>query len=195
MISKDEDQAWLDALAGKPNVDGDTEVTQRAKALQQAIRRHDAAYQLSTADIETGLHRLKFRLRRERLTNTDSHSFMNNRFTQFAVAASIMLTIGLTMRVYLQQEPLQNEAEITRGMGERQLVLATDPEQRLKQLTTELDQLGVKYQVNRKEGMIVLNILGVDPAKENVSSFLERNHIKPPVGMSLELDIRQMAKP
>lgn len=82
-----------------------------------------------------------------------------------------------------------------RGGGERQIVLATDPEARLKQLTIELDQLGIKYQIERKEGKILLKAQGVDPLKDDVASFLERNHITPPVGMDVELDIRPMAKP
>jgi len=195
MTNKDEDQDWLDALAGKPNAEGDPEVTRRAKALQQAIQRHEAIYHSSEDDMEAGLQKLKFRLRSEGLSSTDRRPGLNKRFVQFAVAASVVLTVGLMMRVYLHQEPMQIETEIMRGMGERQLVLAADPEQRLKQLTTELDQLGIKYRVDRKEGKIVLNIQGVDPAKDAVASFLERNHIKPPVGMSLELDIRPMAKP
>lgn len=195
MMNKDKDQDWLDALAGKPNADADPEVTRHANALRQVIQRHDVALGVNDFDVEAGLQKLKFRLRSEGLSSADRRPFMNKRFVQFAVAASVVLTVGLMMRVYLHQEPLQNEAEIMRGMGERQLVLAAEPEQRLKQLTTELDQLGIKYQVNRKEGKIVLNIQGIDPAKDDVASFLERNHIKPPVGMSLELDIRPMAKP
>lgn len=195
MTNKDEDQVWLDALAGKPDTDGDAEVIRRAKALHQAIQRHDAALHSGEFDTEAGLHKLKFRLRREGLSGTAHHPTLNKHFVQFAMAASIVLTVGMVMRFYLHQEPLQNEAEIMRGMGERQLVLATDPEARLKQLTAELDRLGIKYQIEREAGKILLKANGVDPAKDDVTSFLERNHIKPPVKDSLELDIRPMAKP
>lgn len=82
-----------------------------------------------------------------------------------------------------------------RGSGDRQLVLTPDPEERLKQLTTELDRLGIKYQIERKEGKLLLKAHGVDPVKDDVASFLERNHITPPVGMDVELDIRLLAKP
>lgn len=195
MTNKDEDQVWLDALAGKPIADGDSEVTRRAKALRQAIHRHDAALHSGEFDAEAGLHKLKFRLRREGLSGANKRTFFSNRFAQYAVAASIVLTVGLTMRLYLYEQPMQNEAEIMRGGGDRQLVLAADPEQHLKQLTTELDRLGIKYQIERKEGKILLKAQGVDPLKDDVANFLERNHIKPPVGMNVELDIRPMAKP
>ena len=62
------------------------------------------------------------------------------------------------------------------------------------QLTTELDQLGIKYQLVRKEGKILLKAQGVDPVKDDVASFLERNHITPPVGTDVELDIRPLGK-
>lgn len=44
MTNKDEDQVWLDALAGKSGADADPEVMRRANLLRQAIQRHDAAY-------------------------------------------------------------------------------------------------------------------------------------------------------
>ena len=103
MMNKDEDQDWLDALAGKPNADSDPEVTRHANALRQAIKQHDAAHHSSEADMEAGLQKLKFRLRSEGLSSTDRRPFMNKRFVQFAVAASVVLTVGLMVRVYLHQ--------------------------------------------------------------------------------------------
>jgi hypothetical protein len=120
---------------------------------------------------------------------------MSKNLFQFAMAASIVLVVGLMMRNFLPQESPQTEAEIMRSMGDRQIVLVAEPEIRLKQLTTELDQLGIKYQVERKEAKIILKIQGVDPAKDDVASFLERNHITPPVGMDVLLDIRPLVKP
>lgn len=210
MTNKDEDQDWLDALAGKPNPNADPDVTRRATLLRLAIQRHDAALGVNDFDVEAGLQKLKARLRREGLIGVDQQPTikerfarlamaasvaLNRHFVQFAVAASVVLTVGLTMRLYLHEQPIQNEAEIMRGGGERQIVLAPDPEARLKQLATELDRLGIKYQIERKEGKILLKAQGVDPAKDDVASFLERNHITPPVKDSVELDIRLMAKP
>ena len=195
MTNKDEDQGWLDALAGKPGQNADPEVTRRATLLRQAIQHHDAALGANDFDVETGLQKLRFRLRRERLSGDSKPAFFSTHFAKYAMAASIVLTIGLTMRLYLHEQPIQNEAEIMRGGGERQIVLAPDPEARLKQLAAELDSLGIKYQIERKEGKVLLKAQGVDPLKEEVASFLERNHIKSPVKDSLELDIRSIAKP
>lgn len=195
MTNEDEDQDWLDALAGKPGAAADPDVVRRATMLRQALQRHNAVLGANKFNTEAGLQKLKFRLRREGLSSSDHRPILNKRYIQFAMAASVVLTVGMVMRFYLHQELMQNEAEIMRGMGEQQLVLAANPEERLKQLTTELDRLAIKYQVERKEGKIMLRIQGIDPTKEDVASFLERNHIKPPVRMDVELEIRLLAKP
>lgn len=194
MTNPNEDQDWLDALAGKPNPNADPEVTRRATLLRQAIQRHDAALGVNDFDVEAGLQKLKFRMRREGLSAENKPAFFSNRFIQYAMAASIVLTVGLTMRLYMYEQPIQNEAEIMRG-NNLQIVLAPNPEERLRQLTAELDKLSIKYQIERKEGKILLKAHGVDPVKDDVASFLERNHITPPVGMDVELDIRPLAKP
>jgi hypothetical protein len=194
MTNKDKDQDWLDALAGKPSADADPEVTRRATLMRQAIQRHDSALNVNEFDTEAGLQKLKFRMRREGLSGESKPAFFSTRFVQYAMAASIVLTVGLSMRLYLYEQPIQNEADIMRG-SEQQIVLAADPEARLKQLTTELDRLGIKYQIERKGGKILLKAQGVDPAKVAVAEFLESNHITPPVGMDVELDIRPLAKP
>jgi hypothetical protein len=194
MTNRDEDQDWLDALAGKPDPDANPAVTKRATLLRQAIQQHDAALGVNDFDTEAGLQKLKFRMRREGLVTESKPSFIHNRFVQYAMAASIILTVGLTMRLYLYEQPIQNEIGIVRGSNQ-QIVLAADPEARLKQLTTELDKLGIQYQVDRKEGGIILMARGVDPVKDDVAEFLERNHITAPVGTDLALELRPLPKP
>jgi hypothetical protein len=194
MTNKDKDQDWLDALAGKPSADADPEVSRRATLMRQAIQRHDSAINVNEFNTEAGLQKLKFRMQREGLSGESKPAFFSRRFVQYAMAASIVLTVGLSMRLYLHEQPIQNEEDIMRG-SEQQIVLATDPEARLKQLTTELDRLGIKYKIERKEEKILLKAQGVDPVKDDVAGFLERNHIKPPVGTDVELDIRPLTKP
>lgn len=67
MTNKDDDQNWMDALAGKPNPDADPEVTRRTTLLRQAIQRHNATLETSEFDTEAGLQKLKFMIRREGL--------------------------------------------------------------------------------------------------------------------------------
>ncbi|MDD3884021.1 MAG: hypothetical protein PHW66_03725 [Gallionella sp.] len=193
-MAKDPDQDWLDALAGKAGEEADPEEVWHASLLRDAIKRHNSALGADAFDVDAGLQRLKFRMRREGLDNKHKPPQGYSRFVKYAMAASLVLTVGLTMRLYLHEQPMQNEADIMRG-SQLQIVMAESPETRLKQLTIELDKLGIPYQVEREGGKIILKAQGVDPVKDEVASFLDRNHITPPVGMDIELDIRPLAKP
>jgi len=236
-MAKDPDHDWLGALAGNPSAEADPKDVRSASLLRDAIKRHDSALGADEFDIEAGLQKLKFRIRREGLDSeckqehdqdqwdvpvamrrarsegpVESEEALNrlqysenlpserkpahgyNRFARYAIAASLVLTVGLTIRLYLHEQPLQNEADIMRG-SQQQIVIAEDPEARLKQLTTDLGTLGISYQIERKNTKLILKAKGVDPAKNEVADFLERNHITSPVGTDIELDIRPLAKP
>lgn len=195
MTNKDKDQDWLDALAGKQQAQADSEEARQASALRKAIQQHETQFDTDEFDAEAGLQKLKFKLRREGLSGNSSRQFTNNRFVQFAMAASVVMVVGVMMHHYLPEDMPRNDAEIMRGTGLQQVVLAAEPEARLKQLTNELELLGIKYKVSRTDGKLILNIHDVDPAKEEVASFMERNHITPPVKSEVFLDIRPMAKP
>lgn len=191
-----EDEQWFNALAGKPDPAADPEINREALALRSALkaRSEQMATEIPKAD-SAHYEQLMFRLRREGLIDTGRQSNPNKRFVRFAVAASIMLSAGLIFLTHLHQNPQQNEAEVFRGLGDMQIVLAVDPEKHLTHLTTELDRLRINYQVERVGDEISLKIEGIDPRKEEVETFLKNNHIKPPIEMSLNLNIRPMSKP
>jgi hypothetical protein len=197
MLDKNDDQEWLETLSGKLNIDGKSDVMMHVVPLRLAIQRNDAVFFPSDANTELSLQKLKFRLRGEGLIVTRRHSPLNKRFFQLAIAASVVVTVGFVMRTHLDQQLSLNESEImqVRGSSNAQMVLATDPEERLRELSTELDNIGIKYQIERKADRILLIINGVDPTKEDVASFMENNHIKYPVNDRVELDIRSMPNP
>jgi hypothetical protein len=168
MTSKDEDQDWTDALAGKPNADADPEVTRRATSLRQAILRHDAVLGANDFDVESGLQKLQFRMRREGLSGDNRPSIIKERFAIFVKAVTSVLS---SVKLMLSTIIMPNEFA-TRGREGQQIVLAVDPEVRLNQLTAELDDLGIKYQIERKGDKILLKAQGVDPVKDDVASFL-----------------------
>lgn len=191
-----QDEQWFAALAGNPDPTADPEINREALALRKALkaRNERIAAEIPKADA-AHYEQLMFRLRREGLIETGRHSNLNKRFVRFAVAASVMLSVGFVYLTHLHQDPLQNEAEAIRGLGDMQIVLAVDPEKHLTHLTTELDRLRINYQVERVGNGISLKIEGIDPRKEEVETFLKNNHIKPPIEMSLNLNIRPMTKP
>ena len=208
ILDKNDDQEWLEVLSGKLNINAKSDVMMHAAALRLAIQRNDAFFSSDT-NIELNLQKLKFRLRDEGLIETSRSSASDDtpyslgtlriakRFSQMAIAASIVVTVGLVMRTHLEQQLSLNESEImqVRGSSNVQRVLAIDPEKRLRELSIELDTLGIKYQIERKADSILLEINGVDPTKEDVASFMEKNHIKYPVNDRVELDIRLIQKP
>jgi hypothetical protein len=197
ILDKNDDQEWLEALSGKLNIDGKSDVMMHSTPLRLAIQRNDAVFFSSDANTELSLQKLKFRLRGEGLIVTSRHSTLNKRFFQLAIAASVVVTVGFVMRTHLDQQLSLNESEImqVRGSSNAQIVLATDPEERLRQLSTELDNLGIKYQIERKADSILLKIYGVDLTKEDIVDFMEKNHIKYPMNDMVELDIRSMPIP
>jgi hypothetical protein len=190
MMNKDKDQDWLDALAGKSNPNADPEVTRRADLLRQTIQRHDASFGISKRDSEARFQKLRIRMRREGLLGDNGSSIVKVRFAIFVKGVtSVLSSVKLMMSTII----MPNEFA-TRGREGQQIVLAADPEDRLKQLAAELDSLGIKYQIERKGDKILLKAQGVDPVKDDVANFLERNHIKLPVGVDIELEIRPFGK-
>jgi hypothetical protein len=191
-----QDEQWFAALAGNPDPTADPEINREALALRKALkaRGEQMAKEIPKAD-SAHYEQLMFRLRREGLIDTGRHSNLSKRFVRFAVAASVMLSVGLLFLTQLHQNPQQNEAEAIRGLGDMQIVLAVDPEKHLTHLTSELDRLRINYQVERIGDEISLKIEGIDPRKEEVETFLKNNHIKPPIEMSLNLIIQPMTKP
>jgi hypothetical protein len=190
MTNANEDQDWLDALAGKPNPNADPEVTREATLLRQAIQRDDAALGVNDFDVEAGLQKLIIRMHREGVLDDNQPSIVKKRFDDFVIAATSAFS---SIKLMLSSIVMPNELA-TRGSEGGQIVLAADPEARLKQLAAELDSLGIKYKIERKSGKILLKAHGVDPVKDDVASFLERNHITPPIGLVVELEIRPIVK-
>ncbi len=189
-MNKDKDQDWLDALAGKPNPNADHEVTRRADLLRQTIQRHDASFGISKRDSEARFQKLRIRMRREGLLGDNGSSIVKVRFAIFVRGVTSALS---SVKLMLSTIIMPTEFA-TRGREGQQIVLAVDPEVRLNQLTAELDGLGIKYQIERKDDKILLKAQGVDPVKDEVASFLERNHITPPIGLVVELEIRPIVK-
>jgi len=188
MKNQNDDQEWLDALAGKAKPKSDEETTQRAALLRQAIQRHDAALGVSDFDAEAGLQKLKFRMRREGLSGENKPTFFNNRFAQYAMAASIVLTVGLTMTLYLHEQPMQNEADMMRGGENRVILIDYKPDVRLKNLADGLAKIKAQYTFKElTENRFELTVKIDSKAQE----YLQGQRIEATaVGSSMTIEIR-----
>lgn len=152
-MDNDKDQDWLDALSGKPNVDADPDVTRHANALRQAIQRHDAVFHSREADTEVGLQKLKFRLRREGLTGSDQRTTLK-RFFQFAIAASVFMTLGMVLQSALHEQATVDELQMLnlRGEGKKIPQVVENSIKYLTEIEASLNNLGADYSVKQLEG-------------------------------------------
>lgn len=145
-INKD-DERWLDALAGKPDIDAGDPVVVEALALRKAL--HARAQKLEAvvppAD-DALLEQLRFRLRREGLSGKKA---VFRRPAAWALAASVVLGVGLAVRIGLMEHQpgpsmvespripsalTQTEPAVPQALAVATLVAAADPEAKAKQL-------------------------------------------------------------
>lgn len=169
MTNKDEEQDWLDALAGKPNPNADPEVTRQATLLRLAIQRHDDALGVNDFDVEAGLQKLKVRLVREGLSGADQSITIKERFAQLAGIVSAVLAICSILFIALIPVEL---GVATRGSIHTQVIFVKNPNETANLLTAELLSIGRTAKTEQKSSYIVVNI---DEAPANQS---EASHNK-----------------
>src|SRR5258705_10285013 len=134
MADKD-DQDWTDTLAGKPPADADPLTVKEAKAVRQAILERREREALSEFDSESGLQRLLFRLRQERLEGQRVPAA--RRYAAFALAATVVLAVGLL--IFLPKPG--DDEPVYRGVERPQTLLADDPVKASDALKRDLEGL------------------------------------------------------
>jgi hypothetical protein len=160
-INKD-DERWLEALAGKPDLDAADPVVAEALALRKPLQvraqRLDAA--VPTAD-DALLEQLRFRLRREGLSGKKP---VFRRPAAWALAASVVLGVGLGVRIGLIDDqpgpsmvespgipstPTEPEPTAPEQLAFATLVAAADPKAMAEELihSMPMDPLGREKEV------------------------------------------------
>lgn len=187
MTNANEDQDWLDALAGKPNPNADPEVTREATLLRQAIQRDDAALGVNDFDVEAGLQKLKFRMRREGLMGTES-SF--NKFVKrwAAIIASLIsaFAFGIAVTRFAMlpaMEGVKSGGEIVEiknlnSFAQKVPVYVNDPAATAQLVISEAIKLRLNITVNATPDGYNLLVEGL------VSNSIEQNQMKNILGIS-----------
>jgi hypothetical protein len=170
MTDKD-DQQWLDALAGKPDASADSVTNAQAQALRTAMVARRAAIENATANADPAeFERLRARLQREGLL-TDTKATTQQAPAHWlgkllgkwlpsagggsfaipllSLAANVVLGVAVVVQMGVFSTTPNTEADVLRG-GPATVLLVPNPDARLAELTTGLDQAKAHYVVLRK---------------------------------------------
>ena len=186
--TNNEDDQWLDALAGKSDPSANPQVNRQAEALRRALekRREMLDTQVPTADAGQ-YEQILFRLRKEGLTGA------RNKWSSPAIWGMVA-TIVLGVGVVIQMGGLfsgQDDADIMRG-GRSTVLIVDSPEVRLAKLLDGLKTAGESPSIQKQpSGSILLTIKatekvldylsgqGIEPTPENGMVTIELRPVKP----------------
>ena len=197
MTDKD-DQQWLDALAGRPDASADPVTNAQAQALRTAMMARRAAIEHATQNADPAeFERLQARLQREGLltkVDADSNTAPGNWLSalldkwmsaagggslaiqRWSLVANVVLGVAVVVQLGMFTAA-NHEVDVLRG-GTATVMLVSNPEVRLAELTTGLDQAKAHYVVLRKpSGELQLLVQADDAALE----YLLSQRIEPQV--------------
>lgn len=143
-----DDEEWLKALAGKDSSKPAQE-DRALQALRDAIKSHNDDSYLTEEQMEQGLQKLKFRLRSERLSSSSYDHFYKNPVMQWAVAASIFISMGMILQSALHDQTMNNEMQMIefRGSIQKTTIVVESPLEKLLMIEKGLNDLKAVYSV------------------------------------------------
>ena len=177
MNEKDDDQ-WLAALAGKPDISADSAINAQAQALRRAMLKRREGLELAYEKFDSGeFQRLQSRLQREGLqtkarTNQKwlpdwLHKYLPSKDGQ--VAAFPIWSLGvnavLVVVVVVQlgvSDNAPSQKDVLRG-DQGTVLRVVDPQARLSELMLGLDAAKARYVIQRTpEGELILLVQADD---------------------------------
>jgi len=144
MADDDEEQRWIEALAGRGGAGGDA-ARREAEALRAVLVDDRREPVLDGAGLESGLQRLMFRLRRENLLGKGRPLAS---WLPLAMAASLVAAVGVASWVALDRPAEVEEFEF-RG-GNVQQIAAAEPARTADAIAADLRALDIT--VVRRDG-------------------------------------------
>jgi hypothetical protein len=186
-MSEQNDHDWIDTLAGRNAAGADPATVKEAQAVRRAVLSLPADQEAQDLDVETGAQKLLFRLRREGLDGVSQNRKSWQRYSAFALAATLLLAAGVVM---LQSPPV-DDTPVYRGTG-AQTINTPDTAGLAATLTAELEALGIQPKVTRFGATYTLSAGW--PAKPDAqhAAFLKRNALKQPAGGTLVIELLQI---
>jgi len=189
----DEDQDWLDALAGRTPAGSDRAAIREARRLREHIQRNVHAPSVSVPERDADREaQLLERARREGLIDPAQLTRRKRRLMHPAgigglALAACLAGIAVALTLFLHNTP---PAQHLRGAGQDVIrIEATDPAKLKRQILQELRTAGVTA-----TGYEQLGIEGIDadlpqPVPPRVRDVLTRHHVSVPSDGVLKIEI------
>jgi len=193
-MTNNDDEKWLNALAGKPDVHADPLANAQAAAVRAAMIARRTALEQATANADpTEFEKLQSRLRREGLLRDANDAapkgvgawlakwlpFGNSGASpmpRWSLAANMVLAVVVVVQSgLLDRGSADNDANVLRG-GEATVLLVPNPEARLSELSAGLSAAKVKFVVRRKPSGVLHVIVQEDQA---AFDYLDAQRIEP----------------
>lgn len=189
-MAPNDDEDWIRALAGKEAPDADPSVIAEARAVRDAMARAREAESPGAHD-EAELQRLLFRLRREGLLGTTIMSAKWRPYVALAVAASLMVVVGVVSILPGDKDRAPVPELTMRGLPSRPpFLIADDPDKLAAQIVSELEALGEKPTSSRdKQGTTRIESQWPQWPDEAHRKFLLKHGLPGPGDKRLVVDV------
>ena len=198
-MTDNDDQQWLDALAGRPDASADSTTNAQAQALRTAMMSRRAAIEHATRNADPAeFERLQARLQREGLltkADAENNTAQGNWLSalldkwmhsaggsssarpRWSLVANVVLGVAVVVQLGMFGTATNHGADVLRG-DTATVLLVSNPAARLAELTTGLNQAKAHYVVLRKpSGELQLLVQADDAALD----YLLSQRIEPQV--------------
>lgn len=139
-----DDEAWLDALRGRPFAHADQATQREAQDLRRALFTQHARSDDAASDNKAEFERLLFRLRREGLVDAPAGSTQRRWHVPLAIAAVIALAVAL-----LRMLPSEgDQTDILRGTSPLQTLATDDVDATVQTIESILRRAGAEVSVH-----------------------------------------------
>jgi hypothetical protein len=183
MDNRDDDQDWLDALAGKATTNANQSTIAKASALRNAIQKHNELLLGESYNVDSEIEKLKNRLVNEGLsTNSAPDNSIKKRWAAFIAGILSAFAFGaMVMRFVMMptMEGVRSNGETTSASTgaytQTVAVLVKSPFETMQVVVAEASRIEMSFSVKVVEGGYDLTLVGLvtqSPSQENIRNVL-----------------------
>ena len=190
IMNNKDDENWLEALAGKPDISADSAINLQAQALRRAMLERREGIEQAYEKIDTGaFQRLQSRLQREGLLTQDRtnqkwlpdwlHKHLPSKNGQVAALPIWSLGVNAVLAVVVVVQlgvpgNTPSQQDVLRG-DQGTVLRVADPQARLSELMLGLEAAKARYVIQRTpEGELILLVQADDAA---LDYFIEQRMV------------------